>query len=215
MHGVVKYFLKSKGYGFITGEDGKEYFFHVNEVKNKFKEITDGLPARFEEAVSPKGYRALQVDIFDDDMPYEVPDYVIISKTGEVKGWSIAGRGKYSLGHESKDSPDDAREGLKKLAHRLGITGIINVRYFKTTGGRYQNYKYTIHNFEGQPVSLARKSLNGEYTTLDSISSFDNALEKHSITKRIKQKNIQLLQAIVVIAFILFFLICRLRFPNR
>ena len=30
MKGTVKKFDKEKGYGFITGEDGQDYFFHYS-----------------------------------------------------------------------------------------------------------------------------------------------------------------------------------------
>ena len=32
MKGTVKKFDKEKGYGFITGEDGKDYFFHYSQL---------------------------------------------------------------------------------------------------------------------------------------------------------------------------------------
>ena len=38
------------------------------------------------------------------------------------------------------------------------------MEYYKTTGGSiFSNYRYTVHNFRGTPVSLARKSIHGEY----------------------------------------------------
>jgi len=33
MEGTVKWFNDSKGYGFIKGEDGKEYFVHKNALE--------------------------------------------------------------------------------------------------------------------------------------------------------------------------------------
>ena len=33
MKGTVKFYNQAKGFGFITAEDGKEYFFHQNAIK--------------------------------------------------------------------------------------------------------------------------------------------------------------------------------------
>lgn len=33
MKGKVKFFNRSKGFGFIAGEDDKEYFVHESEIK--------------------------------------------------------------------------------------------------------------------------------------------------------------------------------------
>jgi len=33
MKGTVKFFNESKGFGFITGEDGKDYFVHKSGLK--------------------------------------------------------------------------------------------------------------------------------------------------------------------------------------
>ena len=134
MRGVVKSFLESKGYGFIAGEDGKDYFFHINEVKKRSEEIFDGLPVRFEETATPKGYSAKQIDILDDDLLYECPQSVFTSKGSEVKGWSIVEKGQHRLAYWSTNSPDDARYGLSRLAQSLGATGLVNLKYYKTTG---------------------------------------------------------------------------------
>lgn len=35
MKGTVKWFNKEKGYGFITGEDGKDVFAHYSQIQKK------------------------------------------------------------------------------------------------------------------------------------------------------------------------------------
>ena len=34
--GTVKWFNNRRGYGFITGEDGEEVFFHFSSIVNSF-----------------------------------------------------------------------------------------------------------------------------------------------------------------------------------
>ena len=62
MRGTVKWFNDQKGFGFIRGEDNKEYFFHRSSVKNvKFVELEEGRDVTFEETDGPKGLRAEDV----------------------------------------------------------------------------------------------------------------------------------------------------------
>lgn len=37
MNGVVKFFAEAKGFGFIIGEDGKEYFVHKSNSLDNIK----------------------------------------------------------------------------------------------------------------------------------------------------------------------------------
>jgi len=57
--GTVKFFNKTKGFGFITPSDGgKDIFVHVSGLK---EEIRDGDRVSYDVENSPKGLNALNV----------------------------------------------------------------------------------------------------------------------------------------------------------
>lgn len=48
-HGTVKWFGARKGYGFVTGENGKDYFVHFsNIVMDGFKNLKTGQAVTFQ-----------------------------------------------------------------------------------------------------------------------------------------------------------------------
>jgi CspA family cold shock protein len=61
--GTVKKVVSDRGFGFIAGEDGKEYFFHRSGVQSSldFDRLVGGERVTFEIETSPKGPRAIQV----------------------------------------------------------------------------------------------------------------------------------------------------------
>lgn len=62
MNGTIKNMHTDKGFGFIRGEDGKDYFMHRSAVKNaKFEELEAGREVRFEDSEGSKGLRAEDV----------------------------------------------------------------------------------------------------------------------------------------------------------
>ena len=62
MKGTVKMFNKEKGYGFIRGEDGKDYFFHYSVlVMDDFKTAEKGEEVEFDVQESERGLRANNV----------------------------------------------------------------------------------------------------------------------------------------------------------
>lgn len=62
MQGTVKNINKEKGFGFILGEDGKEYFFHRSALKNVgFDAVERGQDVTFEDTEGSKGLRAEDV----------------------------------------------------------------------------------------------------------------------------------------------------------
>lgn len=61
--GVVKFYNRTKGFGFITAETGEEVFFHKSNVKNTgFREtLLEGDQVQFELKDEQKGKRAHSV----------------------------------------------------------------------------------------------------------------------------------------------------------
>ena len=55
--------ISERGFGFIGGADGKEYFFHRNELAGSldFDRLVGGESVSFEVESSPKGDRAVKV----------------------------------------------------------------------------------------------------------------------------------------------------------
>jgi CspA family cold shock protein len=62
MKGTVKWFNDSKGFGFITAEDGSDVFVHhTSIVGNGFKSLAEGDKVTFEVEKGPKGPKAVNV----------------------------------------------------------------------------------------------------------------------------------------------------------
>ena len=61
--GTVKKVISDRGFGFITAEDGKEYFFHRGALDTSldFDRMTGGEKVEFDVEQSPKGPRATRV----------------------------------------------------------------------------------------------------------------------------------------------------------
>jgi CspA family cold shock protein len=61
--GTVKWFNDSKGYGFITPDDGSEDLFaHFSAIQmNGFKTLTEGQRVSFEVTQGPKGKQASNI----------------------------------------------------------------------------------------------------------------------------------------------------------
>jgi CspA family cold shock protein len=60
--GTVKWFNGSKGYGFISREDGDDVFVHYSAIQAEgFRNLEEGQRVEFTIESDPKGLRAAQV----------------------------------------------------------------------------------------------------------------------------------------------------------
>ena len=62
MTGKVKWFNAAKGYGFITGDDGKEVFVHFSAIQvDGYKTLDEGQAVEYEVNDGDKGPQAVNV----------------------------------------------------------------------------------------------------------------------------------------------------------
>ncbi|MFT5421893.1 MAG: CspA family cold shock protein [Candidatus Endobugula sp.] len=64
LNGTVKWFNESKGYGFISRENGDDLFVHFsNIIDDGFRTLKDGQAVTFTEGTGPKGPQAEKVEL--------------------------------------------------------------------------------------------------------------------------------------------------------
>jgi CspA family cold shock protein len=64
MKGTVKWFDAKKGYGFVTGEDGKDVFIHFSAIKmDGYKKLEENQKVEFDVVDGQKGPQAANVKI--------------------------------------------------------------------------------------------------------------------------------------------------------
>lgn len=62
--GVIKFFIESKGYGFITDdESGQDYFVHVSGLKDQ---VEQGDKVEFELVEGDRGFKAQEVKKYEE-----------------------------------------------------------------------------------------------------------------------------------------------------
>ena len=58
--GIVKRLMREKGFGFIQGNDGEEWFFHQSSCQD-FESLREGQTVTFDKGQGPKGPRGENV----------------------------------------------------------------------------------------------------------------------------------------------------------
>ncbi|OIQ52036.1 cold-shock DNA-binding domain protein [Pseudodesulfovibrio hydrargyri] len=154
MEGRIKTFLPSKAYGFIEGDDGKSYFFHMQDFKPATARIEENLFVAFEETATPKGYRAKNVELIGGQIEYqEIFDGFRTSRKGKPNGTDVLFSAMVAVGDKDLDL---AKRELAYMANRFGCNAVLNIVYSKETRSR-GNYRYSYHNFTGECVVMSQK----------------------------------------------------------
>ena len=182
MTGFIKTYLPNKGYGFIKGDDNKDYFFHKSNIKKEdTNKICENALVEFEEKATPKGYNAINISIKNTSNKYKVPDEIITSKGHSFKEWEVICMSDWIIHGSSRNSPEEAKKDIIEKAKSLGVNAILDLEYYKTTGSEpgtgSGTYYFTIHNFKGRLANIGKKSLNGEYTK-EELSNINEQIEK-------------------------------------
>lgn len=188
MKGTIKTYLPEKKYGFIKGDDGKDYFFHQNEFRDKshMGKLCEEAFVNFEQQATPKGYKAINFSLINpsDVITFVTPDEFIASRSNDIRGWDVIEHGNWIVHGASRDSPDSAKKDVIDSATRIGANALINLEYYKTTGSEAGTgkgtYHYTIHNFRGRAVTLAKRNSKGNYRVeeLSGLNQRAEALKK-------------------------------------
>ena len=64
LNGTIKRLVIDRGFGFLSGDDGKESFFHRSSVDGSFEALQEGQKVTFDiESNAPKGPRAARVRV--------------------------------------------------------------------------------------------------------------------------------------------------------
>ena len=65
MIGKISTIRADKGFGFITGDDGQEYFVHRSAFQGRvyFEQLREGQPVTFDPTRGDKGLRAENVNV--------------------------------------------------------------------------------------------------------------------------------------------------------
>ena len=64
MKGTVKWFNESKGFGFLSQEDGDDVFVHYSSIQSSgFKSLNEGQSVEFDVQDGPKGLQAVNVTV--------------------------------------------------------------------------------------------------------------------------------------------------------
>lgn len=65
--GKVKWFNAEKGYGFITGEDGKDVFVHYSSINQKgYRSLEDNQVVTYDIVSSDRGKQAANVTVIEN-----------------------------------------------------------------------------------------------------------------------------------------------------
>ena len=74
-HGKVVRLIEEDGYGFIESLDGRELYFHRDNLTgNNFDQLTEGIEVQFLEDIGSEGYQAKRVSTGKHHVPGSEPD---------------------------------------------------------------------------------------------------------------------------------------------
>lgn len=109
MEGTVKFFNRIKGFGFINGDDGKDYFVHVSGVIGG-KYLNEGDKISFEAVEGDKGLKAEKVELLSAGQGYDKPKTETKARNKKAKDEGYDKDSEEGSSGSEDDSDDEDNE---------------------------------------------------------------------------------------------------------
>lgn len=197
MQGVITSFLQEKAYGFIRGDDDRDYFFHAQDLIDEQQQhgLRDGMKLAFDPLPTAKGYRAKSVRMAepfaaDADAEQSSPDVVATTRHRAVPGRQLLEHSDWLVQGSSRQSPQAARQDAAQHAQRIGANGLVEFEYFKTTGsepGTGQGvHHFTVHHYRGRAVRLG-PGAGGQSSIREQAERYEQQLREAVRVKKEKK----------------------------
>lgn len=143
MNGKVKMYNEQKGYGFILGDDGYDYFIHISSIKNA-EPIYRGAGVSFTPSVNSKGRVAVNVLVapFTTSRPEFIRCGNMQIRLSNIKSFTLVDKNKKR--EERRNSEDSLWEyaavGAGVLMGVMDYIAGIGIDIPESNGGRSEDY---------------------------------------------------------------------------
>lgn len=171
MQGIIKTYLPTKHYGFIKGDDGRDYFFHVQDLLNSrdVVKLCEAVRMQFAAVTTEKGDRAKALVLENASVPvdtYVPPEKFLTSSAAQIEGWTVLEHSDWLVHGTSRGDPANARREAISHAQAIGANGLLDLEYFTTTGSEQGTgsgiHHFTIHHYRGRAVVFGRRHAHGQ-----------------------------------------------------
>lgn len=180
MRGVISQY-SSKKWGYIFGEDCKEYYFFWKDFSSRsdVRCIIEGASVEFEPGIDPKRGTniARHCHLLDTSniTTYATPEKIFESRSLDTSYWEILELGSEKICAASILSAQDALEILKKVAQSYGANAILEV--FSQESQEQENAYYSISAI---PAVIGVKDVGGS-STLEELKVLNANLNLNEI----------------------------------
>lgn len=172
--GKIVSFVSKKKFGFIKGDDGEDYFFHISFLNDKSVEskLVKGVRVEFDPTPAKKGLEARRLVVHTAITGKRLKKFIQTKNAAPKDG--VIER-KIHLKTKPFKNPDEGRAHLKMLAKQMGANALLNQSYEKATASE-GNYRYSVHSF------------SADVAVVSEVGSFDNDVYRKISQERLDEK---------------------------
>lgn len=155
MQGRLVSYTSEKKYGFIKGDDGQSYFFHISSLNNKQDEskLIKNTLINFDPKPTPKGLAAKKLSIPTTFFKKRAVSFFTTKESQPKHGEIESSR---SIRTRFFKDIDQAKNKLSQLARESGCNAILDKQYQKQTFSE-GNYQYSVHAFRANLAIITEK----------------------------------------------------------